>query len=408
MRRTILGAFLAVLAAALPGPVGAQGEAVPGRAVEQPLSAADEREAVMKVIRELVDTYERRRITAFMRLWDDDRFRGFVQLERDVESDFETLWDIRLLYTNARVTLAPRGRALFEADWEKRYMVRGDTADQKQTGRMILLLEKEKGRWLIAGMSGERIFGATGGLPDVAVASIDVAGGSSATVLTSNTLRATIKNLRQTRASNVAVRFYEGKTQIGSDQRVSFAGIQTATAQVTWTPQLPLGTRTIKVVADPDERVSDVNRSNNTLTKAIEVRATDAVLTVTPSTVTFPGSLEGNASVTIRVVDLDRDNENRVNVVLRATYPNDMGGPCTLGTETETFELTKVSTGTFQRTSIPTCKSTDCIPSSNNGLFEFRTSGGCAASITVTVVYVEPLASNGQTNVERTAAFTAN
>lgn len=387
-------------------------------------SGVDEREAVMRVVGELKDTYERRRMTAFLRLWNDDRFRGYNQLERDVESDFEVFRDIRLLYTNARVTLAPGGRALFEADWEKRYVARGDTADQKQAGRMQLLLEKEKGKWLISGMSGERIFGAAGGLSDLSVTGLDLsqsglAGArlrasrqassfpaASVTALLPATITATVKNAGGPRVDNVLVRFFEGNAQIGSDQRISVPRYGTAQASVFWTPQLPVGTRTIKAVVDPDERVADVNRSNNAGQRQVDVRAGDAVLTVSPGTVTFPAGLSGDASITIRVVDADRDNENRVNVVLKSTYLNDMGGPCASGTETETFELTKVSTGTFQRTSIPTCKSTDCIPASNNGRFEFRT--GCVSSTTVTVSYMEPLTSTGQTNVERTTTFTAN
>ena len=396
-------------------------------------AGVSEKDAVAQVVRDLIDTYERRRLTAFMRFWNDEKYRGYNQLETDVESDFENYRDLRLNYKNARVTMAPGGRAIFEADWEKRYLIPGSLAEEKQTGRMQLLLEKEKGKWMVSGMGGERIFGSTGGLPDLTVTGLDVVSRGSAgaflrrgtasagvsrqtatfaatsvTVFQPATITATVKNLTRKRTDNVVVRFFEGSAQIGSDQRVSVPGNGTAQASVSWTPQLPLGTRTIKAVVDPDERVADVNRSNNAGQRQVDIKAGDAVLTVSPGTVTFPTGLFGDASITIRVVDQDRDNENRVNVVLRATYPNDMGVPFALATETETFELTKVSTGTFQRTSIPTCKSTDCKPASNNGRFEFRTSGGCVSSITVTVLYTEPLTSTGQTNVERTATFTAN
>lgn len=392
-------------------------------------AGVDEKETVMQVIRDLVDRYERRRITAFMRLWNDERFRGYNQLEVDIERDFENYRDLRLLYKNARLTLAPGGRAIFEADWEKRYLIPWNLSEEKQAGRMQLLLEKEKGKWMISGMSGARIFGSTAAglpFPDLAITGLDVVTtGSipsssistrasqqasvfpptSVTVFLSVRITATIKNLTGHRADNVVIRFFEGNNQIGNDQRVSVSGSGTAQASISWIPGLPIGKKVIKVVIDPDERIPDINRSNNTGQKEVEVKAGDAVLTVSPTTVTFPTGT-GDTSITIRVVDIDRDNENSVNVVLRATYTGmtDVGA-CISVTDTETFDLTKTTTGTFQRTTIPTFKGTG-IPTSNNGRFQF--SSGCVSSIEITVSYTEPITSTGQRNVERTATFTAN
>lgn len=394
-------------------------------------AGVNEKDAVLGIVRDLIDTYERRRLTAFMRFWNDEKYRGYNRLESDVESDFENYRDLRLNYKNARVTMAPGGRAIFEADWEKRYLIPGSLAEEKQAGYMQLLLEKEKGKWMISAMGGERIFGSTGGLPDLTVTGLDVVSRGSAgaflrrgtasagvsrqtatfaatsvTVFQPATITATVKNLTRRRADNVTVRFFEGSAQIGSDQRVSVPGNGTAQASVSWTPQLPVGTRTIKAVVDPDERVSDANRSNNAGQRQVEVKAGDAVLTVTPSTVTFPTGT-GNASVTIRVVDVDQAGKGTVRVALTSTYSAWNGNICVTNTEAETVVLYETNTsGRFEVTSIPTQKASGATVTPNNGRFDFDTR--CVASITVTVAYTEPLTSTGQTNVERTATFTAN
>lgn len=394
-------------------------------------SGVDEKDSIMKVVRELVDTYERRRLTAFMRLWNDERFRGYNQLEVDVERDFEHYRDLRLLYRNARLTMAPNGRAIFEADWEKRYLIPWNLTEDKIAGHMQLLFEKERGKWMISGMSGERIFGSIRSgqpYPDLAITGLDIVstgapgaylrGGitvktsqqavfpaTSIQVFQPARITATIRNLTGYRADNVLIRFFEGNNQIGSDQRVSVSGSGTAQASVSWTPEMPLGKRVIKVVIDPDERIPDLNRSNNTGQKEVEVKAGDAVLTVSPSTVTFPTGT-GDTSITIRVADIDRDNENSVKIVLRSSYRAlDINKNCVSVSDTEEFELIKNGTGIFQRTSIPTYKGT-AATTSNNGTFQFRT--GCDSSINITVTYIEPITSAGHRNVERTATFTAN
>ena len=111
-------------------------------------------------------------------------------------------------------------------------------------------------------------------LPDLALAASDISF-SSAKIVGGDrvAITATVRNPGTAPASNVAVRFSDNGTQIGSDQRIaSIPAGGSGTASVLWETKHLKGTRTITVTADPANAIRESNETNNTASGTVEVR----------------------------------------------------------------------------------------------------------------------------------------
>src|SRR4030081_2219456 len=87
------------------------------------------------------------------------------------------------------------------------------------------------------------------------------------------TISATIHNSGTDAANNVAVRFSDNGTRIGTDQVIASIGAGgTGTASVIWNTRGVRGNRTIAVTADPLNAIREFNESNNSASKVVTVR----------------------------------------------------------------------------------------------------------------------------------------
>ncbi|HET7700189.1 MAG TPA: CARDB domain-containing protein [Candidatus Limnocylindria bacterium] len=111
-------------------------------------------------------------------------------------------------------------------------------------------------------------------LPDLAIGGSDVAlstqkivGGDQVTIT------ATVRNIGTAATKDVAVRFTDNGTQIGSVQTIAqIAAGGSGTASVVWDTKHIKGDRTITVTADPANAIRESNETNNSTTGTVTVR----------------------------------------------------------------------------------------------------------------------------------------
>jgi hypothetical protein len=112
------------------------------------------------------------------------------------------------------------------------------------------------------------------GEPDLTLSSSDIAlskkkvvGGDQVTV------KATIHNVGDGDATDVAVRFTDNGNQIGADQIIAFiAAGGTGQAQVVWDTKHLKGEHTITVTADPGDAIDESDETNNSASVTVTVR----------------------------------------------------------------------------------------------------------------------------------------
>jgi hypothetical protein len=430
-------AILASVAAAVR--LGAQGAPVePCQSFAVVGGAPEDVQAIKALLLRLQDAYRgnTKSTMRFLREFDEAQFvSGFADLERDLQRDFELLHDRELLCR--RGTLQIQGTlAVFQGDWEKIAFVgrRFARVEQSGTQRMQLMRLETHGQepvWRVTGLAGERIFGQTGDFVDVAVTAFPVP-----SVLPSRravTLTATIENLGGTPIMTpILVRFYDATpgtspVPIGNQTVRGLSSPGRATVSITGAPPR-VGRRTFLVVADPDNRLRELDEANNRLAASAIVGA-DATLVLlpNPNTVTFPLD-----PLTIRVTDPDQAGAKTVKVRLVRAFqsiaaPGTAISPLHAAVDEEEFALTETrAPGVFERTAIPTgaffCgdPAGPATPTKGDGRLQFPRSAIPAASgcfdapmnpivrDTVAAIYVEAADALGHANVVRrvTATFT--
>jgi hypothetical protein len=111
-------------------------------------------------------------------------------------------------------------------------------------------------------------------LPDLTLAPSDIAlsiqpvlGGDVVTIT------ATVHNVGTDSASNVAIRFSDNGTQIGSDQVIAaIAAAGTGTASVVWNTKGLKGDHTLAVTADPANAVREADETNNSASRIVTIK----------------------------------------------------------------------------------------------------------------------------------------
>ncbi len=77
-------------------------------------------------------------------------------------------------------------------------------------------------------------------------------------------IKAFITNQGDTLARTITIRFYDGENRIGQDRMIKHLNPgKTSSAMMQWDATLPLGTHTIRVVVDPDNKIKEINENNN-------------------------------------------------------------------------------------------------------------------------------------------------
>jgi len=390
--------------------------------------AEPEEEGVRQAVECLVHYYERRRLSRFLSCFDEAHFVGFrgqslLRMEQEIERDFEALKYIRL-NRSAEFVRIEGENATYQADFERlgetdTGFVGGFLTTRRQ-GRLLILLQKVEGKagkkeWKVVGLNvlaGSPIFGVAAqeiaeARPDLTVTSF--APPSTLVLAKATTLSATVQNLGKTATRRpVRVRFFDGASQIGSDQSLGALGpAAAAAASVSFTPAAP-SQRTLRVVVDPDNEEPETNEENNQRTASVQVVGTDAVVEASPN----PDPVEFNTdSLTLTVTDLDRAGQGRVMIRLVTSSIAITPVPGSTSDE-ESFELTETGarTGIFRRTSIPTARV--CAATRNNGTLELPALLACfvgqppVTSATLTIVYTDEFTATPRTNVERSVAIT--
>jgi len=109
--------------------------------------------------------------------------------------------------------------------------------------------------------------------PDVTLSSTDIAFSKTKIVGGDKvTITATIRNVGDAAASNVAVRFADTGTQIGAVQAIaSIPAGGTGRASVVWDTKFLKGDRTITVTADPADAIAEWNEANNSASRVVTV-----------------------------------------------------------------------------------------------------------------------------------------
>jgi hypothetical protein len=365
----------------------------------------------------------------FLREFDQTRFvSGFTNLERDLERDFELLRNRELLCRRGTLNVQD-DLAVFQGEWEKIafFGTRFDRIEQRGTQRMQLMRTEERGAtpvWRVTGLAGERIFGQTGDFVDVAVTAFPVP--SVLPSVRAVALSATVENVGGTPLTTpILVRFFDatpgaGPRPIGNQTLRGLSSPGRATVSIT-TTLTTVGRRTLLVVADPENRLRELDEANNRLAASALV-GSDAVLTVIPG----PGLQALNGNITIRLVDLDQAGRRTVTVRLQHRLfsgPSPGTNPAAFAQDEEAIELTETSPpGTFVRVGIPVGRF-DCnpggslpfAPTPGNGRLEFPifVSADCffilgTATDLLTAIYLDPANAQGRANVEvrATARFT--
>ena len=399
--------------------------------------------AIKDLIRRLQDAYRgsTKSTMRFLREFDQTRFvSGFSDLERDLERDFEFLQNRELLCRRGQLQFQD-DVAVFQGEWEKMAFVgrRFIRIEQKGTQRMQLMREDRATGpvWRVTGLAGERIFGQTGDIRDVAVTAFPLP--STLPSARGVALSATIENLGPAPITTpIVVAFYDATpggaaVQVGQQVLPGLPAGGRTTAAVR--ANLPtVGRRTLLVIVDPDNRIQEIDETNNRLAQSVTVGA-DAVLVIlpNPNPVRFPDD-----PLTIRVTDPDMAGAKSVKVKLVRSFqsiaaPGGLNSPLHTAVDEEEFVIEETRTpGVFERQSIPTgsffCGNFGGIPATgfiltptkNNGRLEFPRSpapisSGCfdadlnpLVRNTVVGTYIEPFDANGRPNVERrvTVIFT--
>jgi len=102
------------------------------------------------------------------------------------------------------------------------------------------------------------------------------------------TINAAIHNIGGGNASDVAVRFFDGADQIGSDQVIGFIDIGgEATVSVAWNTTGEAGDHVITVKVDPDNEIEERSETNNEASKEITVSEPTTEIEVTTDRETY-------------------------------------------------------------------------------------------------------------------------
>ncbi|HEV8534886.1 MAG TPA: S8 family serine peptidase [Candidatus Limnocylindria bacterium] len=106
--------------------------------------------------------------------------------------------------------------------------------------------------------------------PDLTLASGDIA---VTGLKETTTIAATIRNVGDVGASNVAVRFLVDGAQLGADKTIaSIAAGGTGVASTIWDTKHVQGDHVITVVADPASAISEIREDNNSASRIVNVR----------------------------------------------------------------------------------------------------------------------------------------
>jgi hypothetical protein len=111
-------------------------------------------------------------------------------------------------------------------------------------------------------------------LPDLTISPTDISF-SRPVIVTGDqiTITATVHNSGTDVANNVAVRFSDNGTRIGTDQVIASLGAGAiGTASVVWNTRGIRGDRTIAIAVDPLNAIRESNESNNSASKVVTVR----------------------------------------------------------------------------------------------------------------------------------------
>lgn len=228
-------------------------------------------EEIKNTLKQLQKAYETGNKNAFLSFFSPS-FPEYIKLIRAIQQDFYFYRNIDLFFRIDNITFSSDfNSAIVNVYWQKRFMLPTGT-NYRDTANMVIRFIKKDGKWLIANMQGNTIFGST------LFATVDlqlILSNLSAQLQGLNLVISgiTIKNKGTQDAKNFEVRItYKsaGGTTLQVTKTISFlrAGSQTTLSHtfsgVTFIPGVG---DTLKVEIDPNKKLPELNMNNNVQTE---------------------------------------------------------------------------------------------------------------------------------------------